>query len=142
MYLHTRSDGNFFNLARLQVKTKFRKVLISEMLFANDVVLAGHTEGAEKRFIISFAHACCEFGLTTVPRRPASLAETSAARGGRGLHLPRLHHLQQPVPTQRTEQTDWQISSSPLSGTSRKEGLGQHDVHHQHQDTDVPGLRT
>ena len=76
------------------------------MLFANDAVLAAHTEG------------------------------------GRGLHLPRLHNLQQPVPTQRTEQTDWQTSSSPLSGTSRKEGLGQHDVHHQHQDTDVPGLRT
>ena len=78
---------------------------------------------------------------SSVPRRAESLAETSAARGGGGLHLPRLHHLQQPVPTQRSEQTDWQTSNSTLSGTSRREGLGQHHVDHQHQDTDVSGLR-
>ena len=46
VYLHTGSDRNLFNLARLQVKTKVRKVLINEMLFANDSALTAHSEGA------------------------------------------------------------------------------------------------
>ena len=40
MYLHTRSDGNLFNLARLRAKTKVRKVLIRLMLFTDDAALA------------------------------------------------------------------------------------------------------
>lgn len=31
VYLHTRSDGNLFNLASLRAKTKVRKVLLGEM---------------------------------------------------------------------------------------------------------------
>lgn len=71
VYLHTRSGGNLFNLARLQVKTKVRKVQISEMLFANDAVLTAHTEGALKRFMQIWSQH-------------------------QSLHLPRLHHLQAP----------------------------------------------
>ena len=37
------------------------------------------------------------------------------------------------------QKTDWQSSSR--TGTSGKEGLGQHHVDHQHQDEGVPGLR-
>lgn len=36
IFLHTRSDWNLFNLARLRAKTKLRKVLIWEMLYADD----------------------------------------------------------------------------------------------------------
>lgn len=64
VYLHTRSDGNLFNLARLRAKTKVRKVLIREMLFADDAALAAHTEESLQRLISCFAHACREFGLT------------------------------------------------------------------------------
>ena len=44
VYLHTRSDGNLFNLARLHAKTKVRRVLIREMLFTDDAALTAHTE--------------------------------------------------------------------------------------------------
>ena len=64
VYLHTRSDGNLFNLAHLREKIKFWKVLIREMLFADNAALNAHTEGALQRLISSFAHACNEFGLT------------------------------------------------------------------------------
>ena len=36
IYLRTRSDGRLFNLTRLRAKTKVRKVLIRDMLFADD----------------------------------------------------------------------------------------------------------
>ncbi|XP_063613563.1 uncharacterized protein LOC134786815 [Penaeus indicus] len=44
IFIHTRSDGGLFNLARLQAKTKVRKVFIRELLFADDAALATHTE--------------------------------------------------------------------------------------------------
>jgi hypothetical protein len=64
VYLHTRSDGGLFNLARFRAKTKVRKVLIREMLFADDAALTAHIEAALQELISSFAHACKEFGLT------------------------------------------------------------------------------
>ena len=63
-FLHARSNGNHFNLARLRAKPKVRRVLIREFLFADDAVLTTHTEGALQRFITCFAEACNEFGLT------------------------------------------------------------------------------
>ena len=64
VYLHTRSDGNLFNLARLRAKTKVRRVLIREMLFADDAALTAHAEEALQRLVSCLAHACQEFGLT------------------------------------------------------------------------------
>ena len=140
MYLHTRSGGNLFTLARLQVKTKVRKVQISEMLFANDAVLTAHTEGALKRFMRIWSQHQSQEDQHHWPRcQQLEVVEDFTYLGST---ISRLHHLQQPVPTQRAEQTDWQTSSSTLSGTSQNEGLGQHHVDHQHRDRDVPGLRT
>lgn len=64
VYLHTRSDGKLFNLARLRAKTKVRRILIQEMLFADDAALASHTQSGLQRLIDRMAHACREFGLT------------------------------------------------------------------------------
>ncbi len=58
VFIRTRSDGNLFNLARLRAKTKVRRVLIREMLFADDAALTAHTEDALQRLISSFARAC------------------------------------------------------------------------------------
>ena len=69
VYIHTRSDGGLFNLARLRAKTKVRKVLLREMLFADDAALAAHSEEALQRLIDRFAHACDEFGLTISLRK-------------------------------------------------------------------------
>lgn len=64
VYIHSRSDGSLFNLARLRAKTKVRKVLIREMLFADDAALTAHTEAGLQELIDCFAAACKEFGLT------------------------------------------------------------------------------
>ena len=44
IFLHSRSDGGLFNLARLRAKTKVRRVHIRELLFAGDAALTAHTE--------------------------------------------------------------------------------------------------
>lgn len=64
VYIHTRSDGGLFNLARLRSMTKVRKVQLIELLFADDAALATHSEAALQRLINRFAAACTEFGLT------------------------------------------------------------------------------
>ena len=90
MYLHTRSDGNLFSLARLLAKTKVRKLLIREMLFADGTALTAHTDGDLRQLTSSFAHACSEFGLkislkksnilcrdvSSIPNKRAPLATT------------------------------------------------------------------
>ncbi len=44
IHLHTRSDGNLFNLAHLKAKTKIRRVLIRELLIADDAAVVTHGE--------------------------------------------------------------------------------------------------
>ena len=64
VFIHSRSDGNLFNLARLRTKSKVRSVLIREMLFADDAALAAHRHDALQRLITCFSEACKDFGLT------------------------------------------------------------------------------
>lgn len=64
IYLHTRSDGKLFNLSRLRATTKIRRILVREMLFADDAALVAHTKEALQHLMNKFSHACKEFGLT------------------------------------------------------------------------------
>ena len=61
---HTRRHGKLFNVARLRAKTKVRRVLIKEILFADDAALATHTEDDLQQLMDRLSHACKEFGLT------------------------------------------------------------------------------
>ena len=91
IHLHTRSDGKLFNLARLRTKTKVRRVLIRELLFADDAALTTHKEKELQQLISQFSHTCKEFGLTIrirmtevmgqdVPSPPPSLLTTKCLR--------------------------------------------------------------
>lgn len=48
IYLHTRSDGRLFNLARLKAETKVREALIRDMLFADDAAFTTHTQQSSR----------------------------------------------------------------------------------------------
>ena len=64
IYLRTRSDGRLFNLARLRAKTNVRKVLIRDILFADDAAVATHTQEELQSLMDCFSQACKDFGLT------------------------------------------------------------------------------
>ena len=62
VHLHTRNGRKLYNLARM--RAKFRKVLIRDLLFADNAALNAHTEEDFQRPMDTFSHACKEFGLT------------------------------------------------------------------------------
>ena len=64
IFLHTRIDGNLFNLSRLRANTKVPRVLIREMLFVDDTALATHSKEALQRLISCLVDACREFSLS------------------------------------------------------------------------------
>lgn len=64
VYMHTRSDGRLYNIARLRAKTKVRKIIIRDMLFADDAAVSSHTEHDLQCLMDRFAQACKDFGLT------------------------------------------------------------------------------
>ena len=62
--LHTRSDGSLFNLSRLKAKTKIRKTMVRELLFADDAAFVSHSETGLQEMMDLFADSCSKFGLT------------------------------------------------------------------------------
>ena len=79
IYLHTRSDGKLYTLARLRAKTKVRHVTIREVLFADDAAMATHTEEALQRLIDRFALACDDFGLTISIKKTQVMGQGTTA---------------------------------------------------------------
>ena len=75
VYIRTRLDGKLFNIARLRAKTKTLKVLIRELLFADDAALASHSEAGLQRLVDKLSHACKEFGLTITLKKTNILAQ-------------------------------------------------------------------
>ena len=63
MFIHTHSDGELFNLARLRDKTKVRKVLVREPLFADNAALVSHSASGIQRLLNKLSAACSEFAL-------------------------------------------------------------------------------
>jgi hypothetical protein len=63
VWIHTRHDGGLFNLARLRSKTKIKKVLLRELLFADDAALVAHSETSLQRLVDRLSESCDRFGL-------------------------------------------------------------------------------
>ena len=53
-----------FNLCRYKAKTKIRHILIGELLYTDDCVLAAHTEADAQVLIDCFARSTTRYGLT------------------------------------------------------------------------------
>ena len=75
VYLHTRTDGKLFNIARLRTKAKVRCILIRERLFADDAALVSHSVTHLQRLVNRFAHACKDFGLEDSLKKTKAMAQ-------------------------------------------------------------------
>ena len=64
VHVRTRTDGKLFNNSRIRAKTKVRKILIREMLFADDAALISQSEDGLQELVNRLSIACEHFGLT------------------------------------------------------------------------------
>jgi len=62
--LHTRSTGGLCNLSRLHAKTKTKRVLIRELLYADDAALVAHSEMHLQNPCERYANACADVSMT------------------------------------------------------------------------------
>ena len=79
VFLHTRSDGKLFNLARLRAKSKVRKVLVRELLFADDAALVSHSAAGLHRLMDRFSAACSEFALVISIKKTVVMHQAGSA---------------------------------------------------------------
>ena len=80
--LNTRTGGKLFNAARLRAKTKVRRVLIRDLLFADDSALVAHTEEDLQRLIDCFSDSCDAFWMSV------SLTKTQIMTQGTDIDRP------------------------------------------------------
>ena len=63
VFLHWRTDGSLFDLARLKAKTKTTTSLIRDLLFADDAALVAHSESTLQEMMDQLSQACKAFSL-------------------------------------------------------------------------------
>ena len=72
-----RTDGNFFDLRRLQASTKIKEALIRDFLFADDCALAAHREDALQHLADALSKATKAFGLTISIKKTEVLCQSA-----------------------------------------------------------------
>ena len=77
VYLYTRMDGKLFNIAQLRAKTIVKRILIREILFADDAALVSQSVTHLQKLVERFAHACKEFRLTISLKKTKVMAQDS-----------------------------------------------------------------
>lgn len=140
---HTGSDDNFFRLVGLRAKTKVWRVLIREMLFADDVALTTHSEKALQLLINCFIDACSLAWLSAPeeeqhpgPRReqlPKYLHRRPHTRGRRGLHV----YLGSTISSNPFQEAE---PKATKASAPWHEDLRQPHADHQHQEAGVPSV--
>ena len=64
-----RTDGSIFNLQRLKAKTKTSRMLLRDLLYADDCALIAHSEKEAQEIVDLFSRATIKYGLTISIRK-------------------------------------------------------------------------
>ena len=64
IHIRYRFDGKFFNLKRLQAKSKVQTEVLDEVLFANDIAMGAPTEEKMQKGVGQVSDSCDSYDLT------------------------------------------------------------------------------
>ena len=81
VFLHWRSDGSLFNLARLRAKTKIKNASIRDLLFADEAALVAHDERTLQTMMDNLSLACKSFQLVISVKKTVVLTQEGTDRG-------------------------------------------------------------
>ena len=75
--LLSRDDGNFFNLSRFKAKTLTQKVVVRELLYADDAALCASSPEQLQNLLDCFAESCDWFGLTISLKKTVTMSQSN-----------------------------------------------------------------
>ena len=63
VYIQTRSNADLFNVSHFKAKNKTERILVQELLFADDSAIVAHTAEGTQALVDRFESAARSFGL-------------------------------------------------------------------------------
>ena len=75
--LLSRDDGNFFNLSRFKAKSRTQRVIVSELLYADDAALCATSADQLQNLLDCFSSSCDKFGLTISLKKTATMSQST-----------------------------------------------------------------
>ena len=63
VYMQSRQSADLFNVAHFRAKTKITRILMRELLFADDSALVAHSAEEMQKIVDAFSDASKKFGL-------------------------------------------------------------------------------
>ena len=75
--LLSRDDGNYFNLARFKAKTRTQRVIVRELLYADDAALCATSPVQLQDLLNCFSNSCDRFGLTISLKKTVTISQSN-----------------------------------------------------------------
>ncbi|KAK2171023.1 hypothetical protein NP493_1110g00025 [Ridgeia piscesae] len=107
VYIQSRQNADLFNVAHFRAKTKTTRILMRELLFADDSALVAHSAEEMQKIVDAFSDALKKFGLKINIKKTEMLYQPNSTRtreedimvdGNKlelcsGVHLHRKHYI-------------------------------------------------
>ena len=80
IYIHSRQNADQFNVAHFRVKTKTTRILMRELLFADDSTVVAHSAEKMQKVVDAFSDASKTFGLKINIKKTEVLYQPNSTR--------------------------------------------------------------
>ena len=80
IYIHSRQSADLFNVAHFKAKTKTTRILMRELLFADDSALVAHSAEEMQKIVDAFSDASKKFGQKINIKKTEVLYQPNSTR--------------------------------------------------------------
>ena len=80
VYIQSRQSADLFNVAHFRAKTKTTRILMKELLFADDSALVAHSAEDMQKIVDAFTDASKKFGLNINIKKTEVLYQPNSTR--------------------------------------------------------------